>query len=171
MTTPIYDASIPALIRGLSILETYAAKAAEDAAARGYEQAVLVGARLAPDMMPLSGQFQRASDTAKAAIPRLTGIAAPAFADTETSFEQLAKRVADTAAFLQGVSADAFAESADRTIELRFGQLATTLPAWQFVTGFLLPNFYFHVTMVHAVLRHNGVKVGKLDYLGGFPAA
>ncbi len=167
MTLSIYDVSIPALVRGLQVLTAYMDKAAAHAAEAGLDPTSLVGARLAPDMLPLSGQIQRASDTAKAAVPRLTGLAAPSFPDTETTFDDLKARLANTIAFLESVPQDAFATSAERSIELKFGPHSTTLTGSGFVTKFLLPNFYFHVATAHAILRSQGVNVGKLDYLGG----
>src|ERR1700759_4334694 len=104
MAISMYDATIPVLIRGLGILDEYLDRTAAFCADNKIDPKVLVNARLAPDMQPLSGQIQRASDTSKGAIPRLTDLQAPSFSDTETTFEELKKRVADTVAFLKTVT-------------------------------------------------------------------
>lgn len=164
MPISMYDATIPVLLRGLGILDGYLDRAAAFAADHKIDPKVLVNARLAPDMLPLSGQIQRASDTSKGAIPRLTDLQAPSFADTEVTLEDLKKRVADTVAFLKTVT-PAHLEGADqRKVELKFYNAVMTGDL--FVLQFLLPNFFFHVTTAHDILRHNGVKVGKRDYLG-----
>jgi hypothetical protein len=168
MSLSIYDVAIPPLLRGLTTLSTYLDKAAEFAVERDIDPSVLLNARLAPDMLPLSGQVQRASDSAKAAVGRLTGLEVPSYADTETTLPELKERIAKTVAFLQGVPKDKFAGGESRPVELKFGAHAKTLRGESYALVFLLPNFLFHVTTAHAILRHNGVKVGKLDYLGSF---
>lgn len=168
MSISIYDVAIPPLLRGLATLSGYIDKAAEFAAEREIDPSVLVNAQLAPDMLPLSGQVQRASDSAKAAVGRLTGLEVPSFADTETTLPELKERIAKTVAFLQSVPKEKFSGSENRPVELKFGANAKTLRGESYALVFLLPNFLFHVTTAHAILRHNGVKVGKLDYLGSF---
>jgi hypothetical protein len=160
----MYDVTVPVLIRGLSILDEYLDRAAAFATENKIDPKVLVNSRLAPDMQPLSGQIQRASDTAKGAIPRLTDLQAPSFADTEVTLEDLKKRIADTVAFLKSVTPANLEGSQTRRIELKF--LNAVMSADTFVLQFLLPNFFFHVTTAHDILRHNGVKIGKRDYLG-----
>ncbi|WP_315830740.1 DUF1993 domain-containing protein [Bradyrhizobium prioriisuperbiae] len=164
MSLSMYDLSIPALQRGLGVLSRYLDKAAANATERGFEPSVLVNARLAPDMLPLAGQIQRASDTSKGGISRLTGVAAPSFPDTETTIDELKERVAKTVAFLQTVTPQQFDGSAERMIESR---AIGTMPGATHLLAFVLPNFYFHVASAHAILRHNGVPVGKKDFLGG----
>lgn len=166
MSISIYEVTVPALVRGLGILSIYLDKAAAFAADNGIDPTVLVNARLAPDMQPLAGQVQRASDTAKGSVTRLTGAVAPAFADTETTIEQLKERIANTVAFLNSVTEDQYAGAEERTVELKFRTSAITLTGKAYALSFLLPNFYFHVTTAHDILRHNGVKIGKLDYIG-----
>jgi uncharacterized protein len=165
MAISIYDATIPVLIRGLGVLDEYLDRAAAFASDNKIDPKVLVNARLAPDMLPLSGQVQRASDTSKGAIPRLSDLQAPGFADTETSLEELKKRVADTATFLKTVTPAQLAGAEQRKVELKFLNNAV-MTGDVFVLQFLLPNFFFHITTAHDILRHNGVKVGKRDYLG-----
>jgi uncharacterized protein len=164
MAISMYDATIPVLIRGLGILDDYLDRAAAFAADNKIDPKVLVNARPAPDMLPLSGQIQRASDTSKGAIPRLTALQAPSFADTEATLDELKKRVADTVAFLTTVTPENLQGTEQRKVEMK--NLNSTLTGDVFVLQFLLPNFFFHVTTVHDILRHNGVKVGKRDYLG-----
>jgi hypothetical protein len=165
-TLSLYDVTVPALVRGLGILRTYLDKAAAFAEENSIDPSVLVNARLAPDMQPLAGQIQRASDTAKGAVTRLTDSAAPSFPDTETTFAQLQERLANTIAFLQSVPEDQYAGAAERVVELKFRSGAVTLTGTAYALTFLLPNFYFHMTTAHDILRHNGIKVGKLDYIG-----
>ncbi len=164
MSLSMYDITIPVLVRGLGILNEYLDRAAAFAVENKIDANVLINARLAPDMLPLSGQVQRASDTAKGAIPRLTDLQAPSFADTEITLEDLKKRVADTVAFLKTVTPANLEGSQARKIELKF--LNAVMTGDTFVLQFLLPNFFFHVTTAHDILRHNGIKVGKRDYLG-----
>jgi hypothetical protein len=160
----MYDVTIPVLIRGLGILNEYLDRAAAFAAENKIDPQVLVNSRLAPDMLPLSGQVQRASDTSKGAIPRLTDLQAPSFADTEVTLEDLKKRVAATVAFLKTVTPASLEGAQTRKIELKF--LNAVMTGDTFVLQFLLPNFFFHIATAHDILRHNGVKIGKRDYLG-----
>jgi len=161
----MYDATIPVLIRGLGVLDEYLGRAAAFAADNKIDPKVLMNARLAPDMLPLSGQVQRASDTSKGAIPRLTDLQAPSFADTEATLEELQKRIADTVSFLKTVTPEHLRTAQERKVELKFLDNAV-MTGDVFVLQFLLPNFFFHVTTAHDILRHNGVKVGKRNYLG-----
>jgi hypothetical protein len=165
MAISMYDATIPVLIRGLGVLDEYLDRAAAFAVENKIDPKILVNARLAPDMLPLSGQVQRASDTSKGAIPRLTDLQAPSFADTESTLEDLKKRIADTVGFLRTVTPEHLRAAQERKVELKFLNNAV-MTGDVFVLQFLLPNFFFHVTTAHDILRHNGVKVGKRDYLG-----
>lgn len=171
MPISMYQASVPVLTRGLGILSTLIEKGAAHAAERKLDPASLVGARLAPDMLPLSGQVQRASDTAKFAAARLTGEGAPSFADEETTLDQLRERCARTISYLDTVRPEAFEGSETRTIT--FGGRDTKLTARgdAYLLGFALPNFFFHLTTAYDILRHVGVAIGKRDYLGRFDGA
>lgn len=171
MSLSIYDVAITPLLAGLSTLSRYLDKAEAYATEHKIDPAVLAGARLAPDMLPLAGQVQRASDSAKAAVARLTGIAAPSFADTETTLADLKERVAKTIAFVQSVPKEKFDGGESRPVELKFTQFTTTLRGDEFALRFLLPNFLFHTATAHAILRHNGLKIGKADYLASFVGA
>ena len=164
MSLSMYDVTIPVLIRGLGILTEYLDRAAAFAAETKTDPQVLVNSRLAPDMLTLAGQVQRASDTSKGAIPRLTDLQAPSFADTEVTLEDLKKRVAATVAFLKTVTPTHLEGAQTRKIELKI--LNAVMTGDTFVLQFLLPNFFFHIATAHDILRHNGVKIGKRDYLG-----
>lgn len=166
----IYQASVPVFIRGLSVLATLLEKGAAHAAANGIDPAELVNARLAPDMYPLSGQVQRASDASKFAVQRLSQVESPRFPDEETTFEQLRQRVADTIAYLRSVPADKLDGAEDRRITLSFGEFKPEFQGDAYLLTFALPNFYFHITTAYDILRHAGVPIGKLDYLGPYPA-
>ncbi|MCX8280645.1 DUF1993 domain-containing protein [Phyllobacterium sp. 0TCS1.6C] len=166
MSLSLYSVAVPALLRGLSIASSLIDKAEHYAAEKKIDPLVLFNARLAPDMLPFSGQVQRMSDTSKNMIGRLTDIAAPSFPDNETNFDELKQRLAKTAAFLESVDEAALADSAAREVMLNFGKMKVALSGQDYVLKFVLPNFYFHVTTAQNILRHNGAPVGKLDYIG-----
>lgn len=162
----MHRASVPVFVRALTALAALLEKGEAHAKAQGQDPDALVAARLAPDMLPLAGQVQRASDAAKGAVSRLTGVAAPAMPDEETTFAQLQKRVADTLAYIQGVDPQAFEGSDARTVELKLPAVTLTFTGEDYLFDFALPNFFFHVVTAYDILRHNGVSIGKLDYLG-----
>lgn len=166
MPISMHKISVPAFIRGFSVLTSLIDKAEAFAAEKKINPAVLFSARLAPDMLPFSGQIQRASDTSKATIGRLTTIEVPKFPDDETSFAELRERIAKTVAFLESVDPSGLEGSDDKEVTLSAGQLKVTLSGVEYILKFALPNFYFHITTAQNILRHNGVHVGKLDYLG-----
>ncbi|MBT2325580.1 DUF1993 domain-containing protein [Variovorax paradoxus] len=168
MALSLYDISVPVFIRGLGQLSHLLDKGLAHAQASGIDPTVLVNARLAPDMYTLAGQVQGASDASKLGTARLAGIAAPSFPDTETRYEELQARVAKTVDFLQSVDRaqiDGF-EERPVTMKARGNELQFT--AQRYLLQFALPNFFFHVATAHGVLRHSGVPIGKLDYLGRF---
>jgi hypothetical protein len=143
-------------------------KAAAHAQHKGYDVAVLLNSRLAPDMFPLTRQVQIASDMAKSAAARLTASEMPKYEDTETTVDELKARIAKTLAYVRSVGAAGYEGSETREIviptrtrgDLRFnGQT--------YLLNFILPNFLFHVTTTYAILRHNGVELGKSDFIGG----
>lgn len=158
----IYAETVPVLVRGLTTLSSYMDKAEAFAAEANIDPATLVNARLAPDMLPLSGQVQRASDTAKASIERLTGLPAPSFPDTETTLADLKDRIARTIAFVETATPDLFDGAEERSIDMRI----LTLSGADYPTHFMLPNFFFHLATAHAILRQAGLPIGKKDYLG-----
>ena len=158
----MYQACVPVFVRGLRALAAELRRGTASAAARQFDPAVLAQARLAPDMLTLAGQIQRASDTSKLSAERLTGEPAPKFPDTEATMEELHDRITATIAYLQQLKPEHFQDSAGKTISIQLGEARGDV----YLLEFGLPNFYFHVAMAHAILRHNGVPVGKMDYLG-----
>jgi hypothetical protein len=161
----MYRATVPILVRGLKILSTLLEKGEAHAKETGAD---LTGARLAPDMLTLVGQIQRISDTSKGAIGRLTDIVPPPMADEEVSFADLQARVAKTIAFLESVDPAAFDGADTREVTLKAGPFEAKMSGEDCLLGFVLPNFYFHLTTAYGILRNQGVAVGKLDYLGPF---
>jgi hypothetical protein len=162
MSFAIYDASAPVFLRSLANIPVWLDKAL----AQGKDEAALMTARLAPDMLPFSAQIQIASDTAKNAVARLTGIAAPSMPDTESSFAELKDRCQRTIDFIQSVDPSAYAGADEREVALRFPNgMGYRFTGADYLTGFVLPNFFFHVTTAYALLRANGVSIGKPDFL------
>ncbi|WP_129791458.1 DUF1993 family protein [Sphingosinicella sp. CPCC 101087] len=161
MTFTLYDASVPIFVRSLTDMRAWLDKAAMEKS-----EADLFAARLAPDMRPLPAQYQMASDTAKNAIGRLCGIEAPSMADTETSFAELKERCEKTIAYVESIDPAAIAGSEEREVELRFpGGTGYRWIGRDYLTGFALPNFFFHVTTAYAILRAAGISLGKPDFL------
>ncbi|MFC4860784.1 DUF1993 domain-containing protein [Pseudomonas sp. MAHUQ-62] len=167
MSLSMYEASIPVLARMLGNLSNILKKAEANAQARGIEPKVFIESRLAPDMYALARQVQIASDMAKGCAARLAGVEVPSWADTETTFEELQARIAKTQEFIKGIDAAKLEGSEDRTVVLKMRTGDISFSGRDYLLGFALPNFYFHITTTYAILRHNGVDVGKMDYLGG----
>lgn len=167
MATQLYDLAFPPLLRGLGILSAILDKARDWADAQGLPHAELLEARLIADMGPLTMQVQRASDTAKGAAARLGQVEAPAMPDTETSFAELQERVARTIAFLESVPRGAVDGRDEAAVTLAVPNRSFDFTARSYAQGFVLPNFYFHLTTAYAILRAKGVPLGKMDYLGG----
>lgn len=161
----MHRATVPVLIRGLRILSTLLEKGEAHAKETGAD---LTGARLAPDMLTLIGQIQRISDTSKGAIGRLTDIVPPPMADDEATFADLQARIAKTIAFLESVDPAAFDGADTREVTLKAGPFEAKMSGEDCLLGFVLPNFYFHLTTAYGILRNQGVAIGKLDYLGPF---
>jgi hypothetical protein len=160
MAFSIYDASAPVFTASLGNMRAWLDKAGDAA------EADLLTARLAPDMHPLPRQFQMASDAAKGAVARLAGLTPPPMADTEASFAELKDRIDRTIAFINGVDPALIAAGATREIALKFPNgMGYRFTGAAFLTGFALPNFFFHATTAYAILRANGVPVGKGDFL------
>nr|WP_298689435.1 DUF1993 family protein [uncultured Dongia sp.] len=166
MSLSIYRASIPVLIRAFENLGAVLAKAEAHAAARNIDPAIFTGARLAPDMHPLFRQVHLASDSAKGCAARLAGIENPSFADTEKTFPELQARIAKTVTFLRAVTEAQLAGAEDRMITLNLGTREANFTGADYLFNFVLPNFFFHIATAYDILRHNGVEIGKLDYLG-----
>lgn len=146
-------------------------KGAASAAQRKFEPAVLLAARLAPDMLPLTRQVQIAGDIAKNAVARLAAMEPPRFEDTETTIEQLRARLARTIDFLHGVPASALEGSETRDIRLPSGGHTLEFKGLEFLQHWAIPNVFFHVTTAYDILRHNGVELAKRDFLGNTRSA
>ena len=163
----MYAVTIPVFVHGLRAFAGVLKKGAADAEARKFAPEVLLQGRLAPDMHPLTRQVQIACDTVKNGGGRLAGIEVPSFPDTESTFEELQARIAKTIAFLEGITESQVEGSETREITLKFPGREMTFTGVGYLTSFVLPNFYFHMTTAYAILRKNGVQIGKMDYMGG----
>jgi hypothetical protein len=163
MSFTIYDASIPPMIRTLENLS----KILDKAVAQTKDVDALLAARLAPDMHPFPRQIQIASDAAKGCGARLAEMEAPSMPDTETTFPELKARIQKTIDFLKSIPAEKIVGAEDRTITIKSPNRTFEMKGREFVTGFALPNFYFHVTTAYGLLRSKGIEIGKMDYLGG----
>ncbi|SDG63617.1 DUF1993 domain-containing protein [Dyella sp. 333MFSha] len=161
MSISLYDATVPVFVRGFRVLSDLLTKAEAQA-----DASVLIDARLAPDMLSLAGQIQRASDTAKFAVARVGEVQPPSFEDNETSFADLRKRIDATVAWIESVDRAAIDAGESRTITRKFKDKEYNFSAQEYLLTFGIPNFFFHVTTAYDILRHNGVAIGKLDYLG-----
>ena len=166
MTISMYAASIPLLKHNLKSLAAVLAKAEAHAMEKKIAPSVLLDSRLYPDMFPLTRQVQIATDHAKGCAARLSGSEIPKYEDTESSFADLAARIAKTISFLDSVRADQIDGSEEREIALQAGPRTMEFKGQAYLTNWVLPNFFFHVTTAYAILRHNGVELSKADFLG-----
>jgi len=166
MALNLYDVSLPVLIRGLTNLAAIIDKAAAHAEAKKIDPVVLAQMRLYPDMFPLSRQIQIACDIAKGAGARLAAIETPKHEDNEVNLADLKHRIAKTLDFLKGISPDKLAGADTRAIEIKGPSFTLNFTGVSYLNNFVLPNFYFHETVAYALLRHNGVELGKGDFLG-----
>ena len=166
MTISMYQASAPRFVNMLKNLSAILDKAQAHAEAKNIEPAALTGYRLFPDMFPLTRQVQTACDTAKGAVARLAGVEIPKHEDTEQTFAELKARIAKTIAFIQTVEPKQIDGTEENEIVLKIGGQEIKFKGMQYLLGFAHPNFYFHVTTAYDILRHNGVDVGKRDYIG-----
>jgi len=166
MPLSMYQASTPVFVRMLGNLSAILAKGAAYAEAKKIDPAVLINARLAADMFPLARQVQIASDGVKGCAARLAGIEIPSYPDTETSFPELQARIAKTVAFIQSIGAAQIDGSEERAVTLKIRDKEINFKGQAYLLNFVLPNLYFHVTTAYAIMRHNGVDVGKMDFLG-----
>ena len=166
MSLSMYQASSPVFIRTLTNLSALLTKGEAYAAQKKIDPSVLVNARLAPDMYPLSRQVQIATDGVKGCVARLAGVEVPSYEDNEATFEDLQARIAKTIAFVKTLSADQIDGSEDKEITLKTPSRELHFKGQAYLVGFALPNVFFHVTVAYSILRHNGVDLGKMDYLG-----
>lgn len=166
MTISMYQASVPRLVNILGNLSRILDKAQAHAEAKKLDATALTEARLFPDMFHLTRQVQIASDTAKGVVARLAGAEMPVFEDNERSFDELKARIAKTIAFVQSFTPEQIDGTEDKAIITKRGDKETHYVGMQFLLGHAIPNVYFHVTTAYNILRHNGVEIGKRDYLG-----
>jgi hypothetical protein len=166
MSFSMYQAAVPPVLQILASVSAILDKAAAHCAARKIDPAALLTFRLFPDMFPLSRQVQIMTDQAKGMVARLAGVDVPTYADTETSFDDLKARIAKVTAFVKGFTPAQIDGSEDKPISFKAGANELKFTGRQYLTGFVLPNFYFHATTTYDILRHCGVELGKRDFLG-----
>ena len=166
MKISMYQASVPVFTRMLTNLAAVLDKAAAHAEAKKIDPTVLVNSRLYPDMLPLVKQVQIASDHAKGAAARLAGLESPKFEDNEATFPELGARIQKTISYLNTLKPEQIDGSEERTITLPLRTRTLTFQGMPYLLNFALPNFYFHVTTAYDIFRHNGVELGKKDFIG-----
>jgi hypothetical protein len=166
MQITLYGTARTSAIRALNNLEVILDKAVASAEARKFDPNVFLGCRLAPDMFTLTRQVQIACDFCKGPMARLAGIENPKFEDTETTIAELKARIAKTMEFVKSVPESSFAGAEDRDISITTPSQTMEFKGLPYLIGFALPNLYFHMGMTYAILRHNGVDVGKRDFIG-----
>jgi hypothetical protein len=166
MTISMFQASVPRLINVLNNLSHILDKAQAHIDAKKIDASALIQFRLFPDMLNFTRQVQIASDTAKGVVARLAGVEIPVYEDNEQSIADLKARIAKTIAFIQGFKPEQIDGTEDKDIITKRGEKETHYKGMQFLLGHAIPNVYFHTTTAYAILRHNGVEVGKRDYLG-----
>jgi uncharacterized protein len=162
----MYDTSIPVLVHGLKSLSAVIAKAEAHCEAHKIAPEALTGFRLFPDMFPFTRQVQVACDFAKGAAARLAGEAVPSYADDEKSFAELRGRIDKTLAFMASIPAAKYNDAASRQVTIKLGGIDQTMAGDRYFARVVLPNYYFHLTTAYNILRHNGVELGKGDFLG-----
>ena len=166
MAISMYQASVPQLKKMLVNLTTILTKAEEHVAVKRIDGKVLVEARLFPDMFPLAKQVQIACDQVKFGLARLAGVEAPKFDDTESTLAQLKERIAKTVAFMDSIKPEQIDGTEAKEIKFSIKEWSFEFVGEQYVLTWIIPNFYFHITTTYNILRHNGVELGKADYLG-----
>ena len=167
MAISMASASLPIFRTMLGNLSHLLDKALAHAEARKFDPAVLVSYRLAPDMLPFNKQIQIACDAAKNGVARISGLEAPKFEDNEQTFDELKARIAKTLAWLDTVPAAKLDGTEEKEITFPVGRDTRTMKGEAYLKHWVLPNMFFHVSMAYAILRHNGVELGKADYLAG----
>jgi hypothetical protein len=167
MTVSMFTASVPVYTQFLTSLSAILKKAAAHAEAKKIDPSVLITARLSPDMYALARQVQIATDHAKGSLARLAGVDVPSFPDTEATFDELEARIQKTLAFVKTFKPEQIDGTEGKEIVLTFGTQKFPFNGQTYLIQFALPNFYFHTTMVYAILRENGVEIGKRDFMGG----
>lgn len=166
MALSMYYASVPTLKLMLNNIAAILKKSAEHAAIKKIDPSVFINARLFPDMLPLFKQIQIATDQAKGCAARLAGVDIPKFEDNEATFDELQARIAKTIAFLDGFKQQQIDGSEQREIVFQLHDTKFEFNGQEYLLNWVLPNFYFHVTTAYNILRHNGVDIGKRDFIG-----
>ena len=168
MKITVQAATVDVFANSLKCLSTLLEKGLANAAARKFEPSVLFNARLAPDMFSLSRQVQIACDLAKNSVSRLAALEPPRFEDNEKTLEELRTRIARTIDYMKGIPASAFEGSEDRDLKVPAGpDKFLDFKGLDFLQRWAIPNVFFHITTAYAILRHNGVDIGKRDFIGG----
>lgn len=167
MKISVHAVSVDLLANALANLSHLLEKGHAHAAARKYDPALLLAARLTPDMFPLTRQVQIATDMCKYGVARLAGVEAPKFEDKEQTFEELRARIARTVDFMKGVPASALEGSEERTIKVALRDRTLEFKGLDYLVRWVIPNAFFHVTTAYAILRQSGAEVGKNDFLTG----
>jgi len=167
MHISMYEASIPLFVHSLRNLRAILEKGAAHAEAKRFDSSVLANSRLFPDMLPLINQIQIASDAAKGAAARLAAVDAPKFEDDEKTFPELLARIDKTVDYLQSFKPEQFEGSEELTITIKTRNNSFSFPGLLYLRHWAIPNFFFHMTTAYNLLRHNGVELGKADFLGG----
>ncbi len=162
----IYVSTVPVLLHNLKAAAKFLRKAEKHCEERKIDKAVLLGMRLAPDMFNLTRQVQLITDFAKGCGARLAGVAVPSYADDETTFDGLYARIEKCIAFLESLDKASFEGADTRELTLKLGGKDMTMSGQDYVNGAAFPNFYFHMTTAYNILRHNGVELGKGDFMG-----
>ena len=168
MPISMYAASAPRFVHVLRNLSAMLDKAQAHAEARNIDPAALTTFRLFPDMFPLTRQVQTVCDVSKGAVARLAGVEVPKHEDTEQTFPELKARIAKTIDFINTIKPEQIDGTEDKAITLKLGKQEYTFKGMQYLLNFAYPNVYFHATTVYNILRHNGVEVGKKDFVGEF---
>lgn len=166
MSLSMYKASVPVYTQFLTALSNILKKAAVHAEAKKIDPSVLVNARLSPDMFALARQIQIATDHAKGSLARLAGLEVPSFPDTESTFDELQARIAKTLDYVKTFKPEQIDGTEEREIVLTFGTQKFPFNGQTYLIQFALPNFYFHISTAYGILRHNGVEIGKRDFMG-----
>lgn len=171
MSLTMHQAAVPSLLQILNSMNSLLDKTAEFCAAKKIDESVILNFRLAPDMFPFARQVQIVTDQAKSAVCRLAGVEPPVYADTEKTIAELKARIAKTIELVRNAKADQINGSENKEIVLKIGNFELRFIGTQFLFNFVMPNFYFHATTAYAILRHCGVSVGKMDFLGSLDPA
>jgi len=162
----MYQSSIPVFIKNLENLSAILNKAATHAEVKKIDQSVFLNARLFPDMLPLVRQVQIATDSVKAGAARLADVEVPSFEDLEKTFLELQERISKTIKFLQSIKSEQIDGSEEKKISYVQRGKESNFIGQPYLLNYVLPNLYFHITTAYAILRHNGLEIGKKDYLG-----